>query len=51
MDVRTGAIALADGLKVNVALRVLNLEGNDIRGDGVKALAAALRINTTLTGM
>ena len=46
---RKGAIALAQGLKNNQMLKVLNLSYNGFGTDGAITLAEALKLNTTLT--
>ncbi|MBM94117.1 MAG: hypothetical protein CMF51_05145, partial [Legionellales bacterium] len=42
-------MALAEALKTNATLTVLNLRDNNIGPEGAIALADALKINTTLT--
>ena len=42
-------IAIAEALKYNTTLRILNLTSNYLRNDGVIAIAEALKYNTTLT--
>jgi hypothetical protein len=46
-----GALALAQALRVNVALTVLKLEHINIGAEGGVALAEALHVNTALTGL
>ena len=45
---RKGAVAIAQGLKVNQMLKVLNLSYNGLASEGAVALADALKVNTTL---
>ena len=44
-----GASALADALKVNSSVTVIDLTDNDIGAAGVSALADALKVNTSVT--
>ncbi|MDB5840668.1 MAG: hypothetical protein JWQ23_2620 [Herminiimonas sp.] len=46
-----GAIAIASALKVNSALKILDLTGNNIGKEGAKALSSALDKNETLTSL
>ena len=46
-----GAMYLAEALKVNVALKFLNLSHNSIGSEGVLQLAKSLKINKALTAM
>jgi hypothetical protein len=45
----SGATALAQALRNNVALKVLNLDANRIGDGGAQAVAAALKVNAGLT--
>jgi hypothetical protein len=47
----TCAIALADALKVNTTVAMLDLSETSIGEEGAKALADTLKINTTLTAL
>jgi len=46
---KMGATALAEVLKTNTSLKVLNLDENDIEIEGVMALVKALGRNKSLT--
>ena len=43
-----GATAIAEALKVNGAMKTLELGFNNIGDDGAKALASALEVNASL---
>eukprot|EP00978_Attheya_sp_CCMP212_P040233 scaffold217499_cov49-Attheya_sp.AAC.4 len=45
---RVGAVAIASALKVNVSLKQLFLDGNDISIEGAVEIASALKTNSTL---
>ena len=44
----TGAKAIAEALKVNPVLTILDLGGNRFGVDGAKAIAEALKVNPVL---
>ena len=44
-----GPVALAEGLAVNTSVTVVDVSNNNLGTEGGKALAAALKDNTTIT--
>ena len=46
-----GAVAIAEALRVNASVTVLNLGANEIGDEGAKALASALEVNAVMKNL
>jgi len=44
-----GAISIADGVKKNTSLKVLNMSNNEVSDDGAIQIASSIEVNQTLT--
>ena len=46
-----GGKAIAEALKVNTSIAIINLYRSDLGAEGGKAIAAALKVNTSITNI